>query len=202
MTVVSHTDIYGNSSNWNSEIDSYENTNGNFSIDPNFCEYAGEPYHLLKPSPCQPNGSRPACDIPACTCDSELIGARSAVKTCSQQGKQAHETSEGMITTEDQSSSVNETANLKDEFTGISQSPYGITNIQFSTASKQAVNLAIFDLNGRQVRRLINDHIAPGNHAVTWDGKDDNGANVNKGVYFCKIVTDTFQQSGRCFVIQ
>ena len=47
--------------------------------------------------------------------------------------------------------------------------------------------LEIFDAEGRRVRTLQNGWMDGGAHDVTWDGRDDAGAIVRSGVYFCRI---------------
>jgi flagellar hook assembly protein FlgD len=57
----------------------------------------------------------------------------------------------------------------------------------------------VFDLAGRAVRSLASGVFAAGEHAITWDGRDDGGQTVPSGVYvtaltsagvreFCKVV--------------
>ena len=47
-----------------------------------------------------------------------------------------------------------------------------------------AINIAIFDVAGRKVRNLVSGFEAPGRHSVEWNGRNDNGDAVPKGVYF------------------
>ena len=44
------------------------------------------------------------------------------------------------------------------------------------------MNLAIFDIAGRRVRLLVaGARSEPGEHSVSWDGRDDTGARVGEG---------------------
>jgi hypothetical protein len=51
----------------------------------------------------------------------------------------------------------------------------------------QPVHLAIFDVRGRQVRRLLDASVPPGRHQVIWDGRDDAGRSLASGVYFYRL---------------
>jgi hypothetical protein len=51
------------------------------------------------------------------------------------------------------------------------------------TTTKQYVTLAVYDIRGRHVRTLVSSEIAPGNHKVTWNGKDEKGESVSSGIY-------------------
>jgi hypothetical protein len=45
----------------------------------------------------------------------------------------------------------------------------------------------VHDVAGRLVRTLADRSFAPGEYAVTWDGADDGGRQVARGVYFARI---------------
>jgi hypothetical protein len=67
------------------------------------------------------------------------------------------------------------------------------TTIQFSLPKQQTVNLAIYDVHGRLVSKLIDGRsYAPGNYRVTWDGVNSMGEKVASGVYFARIEAGTF----------
>jgi hypothetical protein len=63
-----------------------------------------------------------------------------------------------------------------------------VTRIEFEVGADDArVRVQIFDVEGRVVRTLLDGPIAPGRHAITWDGSDDSGATVAPGAYFCRL---------------
>jgi len=61
------------------------------------------------------------------------------------------------------------------------------TKISFAIPTKQRVQLAIFDVLGRQVRLLVNSDLAPGRYEQLWDGRDDSGGPVPSGIYFYRL---------------
>ena len=46
------------------------------------------------------------------------------------------------------------------------------------------MDLVIYDVAGRLVRRLASGPMDPGSYTVLWDGTDDRGQTVAPGVYF------------------
>ncbi|HSQ76356.1 MAG TPA: DUF3160 domain-containing protein, partial [Bacteroidota bacterium] len=48
-------------------------------------------------------------------------------------------------------------------------------------------DITVFDLQGRQVRRLFAGDVAPGAYAVRWDGKNDAGRAAASGVLFYRL---------------
>jgi flagellar hook assembly protein FlgD len=51
------------------------------------------------------------------------------------------------------------------------------------------IDLLVFDLTGRLVRTLAKgETVAAGPQVRIWDGRDDRGAAVPSGTYFCRLV--------------
>jgi endoglucanase len=61
------------------------------------------------------------------------------------------------------------------------------TTIRFSLPNGADVQLLVFDLLGRRIRMLFDGHTTVGQHAVVWNGLDDNGAQVASSVYFYQL---------------
>ncbi|MBD3286350.1 hypothetical protein GF359_07345, partial [candidate division WOR-3 bacterium] len=59
--------------------------------------------------------------------------------------------------------------------------------IAFSIPHRADVSLDVFDLTGRKIRTLHHGELPPGNHRISWDGLDAQGARVSKGVYFVML---------------
>ena len=49
------------------------------------------------------------------------------------------------------------------------------------------VELTIYNVLGKAVRTLVKERQYPGEHRVSWDGKDDQGNDVSSGVYFYRL---------------
>jgi len=47
--------------------------------------------------------------------------------------------------------------------------------------------MAVYDLAGRRIRKLVDKVAEPGWHEVIWNGRDDAGRQVGSGVYFCRL---------------
>lgn len=61
------------------------------------------------------------------------------------------------------------------------------TTIRFTLAAAGAVDLGVYDLQGRLVRRLLSEAREAGEHAVVWHGDDDGGGAMASGTYFCRL---------------
>jgi flagellar hook assembly protein FlgD len=61
------------------------------------------------------------------------------------------------------------------------------TVITFDVPRSGDVELQVFDVRGRLVRRLVERTLAPGRHQVAWDGDDDGGRPQATGVYLARL---------------
>ncbi len=58
---------------------------------------------------------------------------------------------------------------------------------RFTLPASGFVNLAIFGVDGRRVRMLLEGERPAGTESLTWDGRDDAGNVVQTGVYLCRV---------------
>ncbi len=61
------------------------------------------------------------------------------------------------------------------------------TTITFSLKEQGAVHLAVYNLQGQQVRALVARNLSAGQHRVVWDGKNDARQLVPSGVYLYRL---------------
>ncbi|MDW7680481.1 MAG: LamG-like jellyroll fold domain-containing protein, partial [bacterium] len=66
------------------------------------------------------------------------------------------------------------------------------TNINYKLPQNSKVELAVYNMLGKQVRVLIDRNQNAGSHKITWDGKDNYGNNLTSGIYFYRLKTDKF----------
>jgi uncharacterized repeat protein (TIGR01451 family) len=66
-------------------------------------------------------------------------------------------------------------------FTGSMRMAYAVTG------EAARVEIGVFDIAGRRMRMLAEGVQPAGRHSVTWDGRDESGAHVRKGMYFVRI---------------
>ncbi|HPF70371.1 MAG TPA: M14 family zinc carboxypeptidase [Candidatus Krumholzibacteria bacterium] len=61
------------------------------------------------------------------------------------------------------------------------------TKVAFTVPAAGPVELNVYDVRGRLVRRLASGAFEAGGHERTWDGRDDAGQAVGSGVYFAQV---------------
>jgi hypothetical protein len=60
--------------------------------------------------------------------------------------------------------------------------------IHFDLPAGGAVSLGVYDVAGRLVRTLVDEHFAAGRHARAWDGGTDAGVRAAAGMYFVRLM--------------
>jgi hypothetical protein len=61
------------------------------------------------------------------------------------------------------------------------------TTISYVLPRDGWAKVAVYDVNGRLIRTLVDRRESGGEQAVPWDGRDDRGAGVSTGVYFVRL---------------
>jgi flagellar hook assembly protein FlgD len=58
------------------------------------------------------------------------------------------------------------------------------SRLAFALAAEGDASLAIFDVQGREVRSVARGRLSAGRHEFVWDGRDGTGRPVTAGIYF------------------
>ncbi len=61
------------------------------------------------------------------------------------------------------------------------------TSLRFDLPRPGPIVLRVYDVSGRGVRTLADGEFAAGSHTLDWDGRDDGGAPLEAGLYFCRL---------------
>ncbi|MGD9400843.1 MAG: FlgD immunoglobulin-like domain containing protein [bacterium] len=75
------------------------------------------------------------------------------------------------------------------------------TALNFSLPQEANVSLAIYNVSGQRVRTLHSGMASAGDHQVTWDGLDDAGARVARGVYFARMESMGFSATEKVVLL-
>ncbi|MBP6876275.1 MAG: S8 family serine peptidase [Candidatus Eisenbacteria bacterium] len=81
--------------------------------------------------------------------------------------------------------------------------PFGAaTVLHFGLPSAGKVALQVYDVQGARVRRLLEGVLPAGYHDLLWDGRDQTGAPVGSGVYFCVLKAGDAREVRRMMVLR
>ena len=65
--------------------------------------------------------------------------------------------------------------------------------IRYSLSADTRVCLRVHDLTGRVVRTLCASSMKRGTYGITWNGTDDRGRELARGVYFCRLTAGDYR---------
>jgi hypothetical protein len=75
------------------------------------------------------------------------------------------------------------------------------TRIAFDLPQAGPVELMIYGVNGRLIRRLVKDTRQAGRYTANWDGRDEAGEKVGSGVYFYQLTAPGVEESRRMILL-
>ncbi len=76
------------------------------------------------------------------------------------------------------------------------------TEIRFSVAKTENVNVAIYDAVGRLIKVMVNEVLNPGNYKLTWNGENSNGSKVVSGIYFYRFESSSFEATKKMVLLK
>jgi hypothetical protein len=78
----------------------------------------------------------------------------------------------------------------------------GTTTVEFSVARAGHVEIGVYDVSGRLVRRLLDGEQRAGAQKIFWNGVSDSGAKLGAGVYFVRLVAPAFRVTRKSVLIR
>jgi hypothetical protein len=75
------------------------------------------------------------------------------------------------------------------------------TTITFYLDKKENIEIIIYDINGKLIRKLTPQNISVGKNFIKWDGKNDDMKIVPSGTYFYTIKTNNKQYSKKMILL-
>ncbi len=77
-----------------------------------------------------------------------------------------------------------------------------VTNIQFELHRNTHVEITIYDVLGREVKKLVSGELVSGYHKAIWNGTNDHGKRVSAGVYLYQIRAGDFVQTKKMVLLK
>ena len=93
-----------------------------------------------------------------------------------------------------------------DEGNGIVSNQYGLiqnspnpfnteTQIDYILLEDDNISVEVYDIRGELVRRLFEGQQHAGKYSLSWNGKSDQGIEINSGVYFIRLHSSSLSQT-------
>jgi hypothetical protein len=75
------------------------------------------------------------------------------------------------------------------------------TRLEFNIPDNGDATLHLYDISGRLVRSLIDGPVSKGSHQVTWDGRAEDGTQVEAGIYWARLTTEDGARTRKIIVV-
>ena len=69
------------------------------------------------------------------------------------------------------------------------------TTIDYDIKENTKASLKIYNLQGQEVKTIINEYKNAGSYSVKWNGRNNSGAVVSSGIYICTLKTEKYVKS-------
>jgi hypothetical protein len=76
------------------------------------------------------------------------------------------------------------------------------TTIRFTLAEASDVTIAVYDVNGKLVRTLVDRQLSEGEHTAAWDGTDTRGNMVATGGYCARMIAGHFTETRKMVLLK
>ena len=81
--------------------------------------------------------------------------------------------------------------------------PFNIsTTFTYNLTEASEVKLCIYNLNGKNIKTLVNAHVQAGHHQIIWQGFDNNQLIVPSGIYIARMTTFQLTQTRKMILIK
>ena len=77
-----------------------------------------------------------------------------------------------------------------------------ITTLRYDLPENSFVNITIYDMLGRKVKRLINETQDTGYRSIIWDATNNDGKSVSAGIYLYQIHAGKYMQTKKMVLLK
>jgi flagellar hook assembly protein FlgD len=105
----------------------------------------------------------------------------------------------GLVFAENNNNSVTERFRLEQNY----PNPFNpSTQIEYELPASTEVTLKVYNLLGQEVKTLVTEIQGKGVYTVEWNGTNHNGLEVAGGIYFYRLISDTFVQTRKMILLK
>ena len=76
------------------------------------------------------------------------------------------------------------------------------TTINYTLPEATEVSIVVYDMMGREVKRLVSEHKDAGYHSITWDATNDRGNKLSGGIYLYSIQAGSYHKTQKMVLLK
>ena len=74
--------------------------------------------------------------------------------------------------------------------------------MDYTLPKRSRVIISIYNVLGQEIVTLVNEEQSYGYHSIAWNGTDQMGRAMASGVYFTRMVSETFSQTKKMLLLK
>jgi hypothetical protein len=78
----------------------------------------------------------------------------------------------------------------------------GTITVSYCIANAGRVQLGVYDVSGRLVRRLVDGERSAGTATVVWNGMNESGSRLGTGIYFIRLTGPGIQETRKVVLLR
>ena len=77
-----------------------------------------------------------------------------------------------------------------------------ITKMDYTLPQRSRVIISIYNVLGKEIKKLVNKEQNYGHYSISWDGTDNKGKEMASGIYFTRMNSKGFNQSKKMLLLK
>ena len=76
------------------------------------------------------------------------------------------------------------------------------TNLKFRISETGNVFIKIYNVLGKEIKKILQEDLPAGEHNIQWNGKDNLGSTLPSGVYFIQMIAGSYQKTIKTILLK
>lgn len=76
------------------------------------------------------------------------------------------------------------------------------TLFSYKMENSEHAKLEVYDTAGKIIKILVNEQKPPGIYSIAWDGKDEAGKKLPNGIYYIRLIVNSFTETQKVILVR
>jgi len=76
------------------------------------------------------------------------------------------------------------------------------TQIKVTVKEQSNIQVAVYNILGKEIKKLLNENLPAGKYTIEWNGKDNEGNDLPGGVYFIQMIAGGYQKTIKTILLK
>jgi hypothetical protein len=76
------------------------------------------------------------------------------------------------------------------------------TQVKVTVKEQRNIRLTVYNILGKEIKKLLNENLPAGEYTIQWDGKDYEGNHLTGGVYFIQMIAGNYHKTIKTILLK